>query len=442
MREKCGEFFPPFLFLSQFKDFTLESIPLSTLFIILIACLVLSAYFSGSETGLLSLNKYRLRFLAEQGNKGAKKAEKLLAKPDKLLSFILIFNNLVNISASAIATVIGMRLYGDAGVAIATGALTVVMLIFSEIFPKTVAAMHPEKVGLTSSHLLTPLLKLFAPLVWVMNVFTKFLMRLVGLKPDLKKQVISREELRSIVSEAGEATPDEQHPQMLLSILDMETVTVDDIMVPRNEIGGIDIDDDWKSIMRQLNHAAHNRVVLYKGSMDENVLGILRVREAFRLLLEKNEFTKETLIRAADEVYFIPEGTALKTQLANFRNKKERIGLVVDEYGDIKGLVTLEDILEEIVGDFTTSNTPTIDEEVMPQSDGSMIIEGSANLRDLNKMFHWNLDTEDARTFNGLILEHLEEIPEEGTVCEINGLRITILEVGENMIKQAKVVKL
>ena len=356
----------------------MDSIPLSTLFIILIACLVLSAYFSGSETGLLSLNKYRLRFLAEQGNKGAKKAEMLLAKPDKLLSFILIFNNLVNISASAIATVIGMRLYGDAGVAIATGALTFVMLIFSEIFPKTVAAMHPEKVGLTSSHLLTPLLKVFAPLVWVMNVFTKFLMRLVGLKPDLKKQVISREELRSIVSEAGEATPDEQHPQMLLSILDMETVTVDDIMVPRNEIGGIDIDDDWKSIMRQLNHAAHNRVVLYKGSMDENVLGILRVREAFRLLLEKNEFTKETLIRAADEVYFIPEGTALKTQLANFRNKKERIGLVVDEYGDIKGLVTLEDILEEIVGDFTTSNTPTIDEEVMTQSDGSMIIEGSA----------------------------------------------------------------
>ena len=420
----------------------MDSIPLSTLFIILIACLVLSAYFSGSETGLLSLNKYRLRFLAEQGNKGAKKAETLLAKPDKLLSFILIFNNLVNISASAIATMIGMRLYGDAGVAIATGLLTFVMLIFSEIFPKTVAAMHPEKVGLTSSHLLTPLLKVFAPLVWVMNVFTKFLMRLVGLKPDLKKQVISREELRSIVSEAGEATPDEQHPQMLLSILDMETVTVDDIMVPRNEIGGIDIDDDWKSIMRQLNHAAHNRVVLYKGCMDENVLGILRVREAFRLLLEKNEFTKETLIRAADEVYFIPEGTALKTQLANFRNKKERIGLVVDEYGDIKGLVTLEDILEEIVGDFTTSNTPTIDEEVMPQSDGSMIIEGSANLRDLNKMFHWNLDTEDARTFNGLILEHLEEIPEEGTVCEINGLRITILEVGENMIKQAKVVKL
>ncbi|TYB25876.1 HlyC/CorC family transporter [Aggregatibacter actinomycetemcomitans] len=420
----------------------MDSIPLSTLFIILIVCLVLSAYFSGSETGLLSLNKYRLRFLSEQGNKGAKKAEKLLAKPDNLLSFILIFNNLVNVSASAIATVIGMRLYGDAGVAIATGLLTFVMLIFSEIFPKTVAAMHPEKVGLTTSHLLIPLIKIFSPLAWVMNLFTKTLMRLVGLKPALKKQVISREELRSIVSEAGEATPDEQHPQMLLSILDMDTVTVDDIMVPRNEIGSIDIDDDWKAIMRQLNHAAHNRVVLYKGSMDENVLGILRVREAFRLLLEKNGFTKETLIRAADKVYFIPEGTPLKAQLANFRQRKERIGLVVDEYGDIKGLVTLEDILEEIVGEFTTSNAPTIDEEVTQQSDGSIIIDGSANLRDLNKMFHWNLDTDEARTFNGLILEHLEEIPHEGTVCELNGLQVTVLEVSENMIKRARVIKL
>ena len=420
----------------------MDSIPLSSLFITLIICLVLSAYFSGSETGLLSINKYRLRFLSEQGNKGAQKAEKLLEKPDTLLSFILIFNNLVNISASAIATMIGMRLYGDAGVAIATGLLTFAMLVFSEIFPKTVAAMHPEKVGLFSSHILAVLLKILYPFVWLMNIFTKGLMRIVGLKQDMQKQVISREELRSIVSEAGEATPDEQHPQMLLSILDMETVTVDDIMVPRNEIGGIDIDDDWKAIMRQLNHAAHNRVVLYKSSLDEQVLGILRVREAFRLLLEKNEFTKETLIRAADEVYFIPEGTPLKTQLANFRSNKERIGLVVDEYGDIKGLVTLEDILEEIVGDFTTSTAPTIDEEVTQQSDGSMIIDGSANLRDLNKMFGWELDTEDARTFNGLILEHLEEIPDEGTICEIDGLQITILEVGDNMIKQAKVVKL
>lgn len=228
---------------------------------------------------------------------------------------------------------------------------------------------------------------------------------------------------------------------MLLSILDLEKVTVDDIMVPRNDIAGIDVDDDWKAIMRQLNHAAHGRVVLYKGSIDENVLGILRVREAYRLMLDKNEFSKETLIRAVDETYFIPEGTELNTQLLNFRNNKERIGLVVDEYGDIKGLVTLEDILEEIVGEFTTSTAPSIDEEVTQQSDGTIIIEGSANLRDLNKLFNWNLDTEDARTFNGLILEHLEEIPNEGTECEINGLKITVLEVADNMIKQVKVEK-
>ena len=218
--------------------------------------------------------------------------------------------------------------------------------------------------------------------------------------------------------------------------------TIDILVATDVAARGIDIDDDWKAIMRQLNHAPHNRIVLYKGSLDEQVLGILRVREAFRLLLEKNEFTKETLLRAVDEVYFIPEGTPLKTQLANFRTKKERIGLVVDEYGDIKGLVTLEDILEEIVGDFTTTTAPTIEQEVVQQSDGSMIIEGSANLRDLNKMFGWELDTEDARTFNGLILEHLEDIPDEGTVCEIDGLRITILEVSDNMIKQAKVEKL
>ncbi|HHE3464049.1 HlyC/CorC family transporter [Pasteurella multocida] len=419
----------------------MDSIPLSTLFITLIILLIISAYFSGSETGLLSANRYRLRHLAEKGHRGAKKAEKLLKKTDVLLSLILICNNLVNITASAITTIIGMRLYGDAGVAIATGALTFVMLIFAEILPKTIAARYPEKVAFTSSHLLSVFLRLFTPLVYLMNLIIQGILALLRLKSDNKSTSLSPEELRSIVNESGKFIPS-AHQEMLLSILDLEGGTVDDIMVPRNDIGGIDIDDDWKAIMRQLNHAAHGRVVLYKGNMDENILGMLRVREAYRLMLDKNEFNKETLIRAADEVYFIPEGTPLNSQLLNFRNNKERIGLVVDEYGDIKGLVTLEDILEEIVGEFTTSTAPSINDEVIPQSDGSLIIEGSANLRDLNKLFDWNLDTEDARTFNGLILEHLEEIPEEGTVCEINGLQITILEVNDNMIKQAKVIKL
>lgn len=418
----------------------MDSIPLSTLFITLIILLILSAYFSSSETGLLSANRYRMRFLAEKGHKGAKKAEKLLKKTDILLSLILICNNLVNISASAIATIIGMRLYGDMGVAIATGVLTFAMLIFAEIFPKTIAALYPEKVAFLSSHILTPLLKLFSPIVFVMNVIIRGLMKLFRVKNEIKTSSLSTEELRAIVNQSGQFIPS-AHQDMLLSILDLEKVTVDDIMVPRNDIGGINIDDDWKAIMRQLNHSAHSKVVLYKESMDENVLGILRVREAYRLMLDKNEFSKETLIRAVDEAYFIPEGTPLNAQLVNFRNKKERIGLVVDEYGDIKGLVTLEDILEEIVGEFTTSTAPSIDEEVTQQSDGSMIIEGSANIRDLNKLFDWHLDTDEARTFNGLILEHLEEIPDEGTVCQINGLKITILEVADNMVKQARVEK-
>ncbi|OOS01180.1 magnesium/cobalt efflux protein [Canicola haemoglobinophilus] len=418
----------------------MDNIPLSTLFITLIILLILSAYFSGSETGLLSVNRYRMRFLAEKGHKGAQKTEKLLKKTDVLLSLILICNNLVNISASAIATLIGMRLYGDMGVAIATGLLTFVMLIFAEIFPKTIAALYPEKVAFLSSHIISVLLKIFSPLVFIMNLFIRGLMKLFRLKNEAKAHSLSPEELRAIVNQSGQYIPS-AHQEMLLSILDLEKVTVDDIMVPRNDIAGIDIDDDWKAIMRQLNHAAHSRVVFYKGSIDENVLGILRIREAYRLMLDKNEFSKETLIRAVDEAYFIPEGTELNAQLLNFRNNKERIGLVVDEYGDIKGLVTLEDILEEIVGEFTTSTAPSIDEEVTQQSDGSIIIEGSANLRDLNKLFNWNLDTEDARTFNGLILEHLEEIPDEGKECEINGLKITVLEVADNMIKQVKVEK-
>lgn len=414
----------------------MDSIPLSSLFIALIILLVLSAFFSSSETGLMSLNRYRMRHLAEKGHRGARLAEKLLAKTDILLSLILICNNLVNIAASAIATMIGMQLSGEAGVAIATGVLTFVMLVFSEILPKTIAAIFPEKVAFTVSYILMPLSKLLLPIVFFMNLIINGLMKLLRIRKN-ERSGLSSEELRSVVLEAGKFIPT-QHQEMLVSILDMEKVTVDDIMVPRNDIGAIDIDDDWKAIMRQLNHAAHARVVIYKGNMD-NVLGMLRVREAYRFMLDKNEFTKETLIRAVDEVYFIPEGTPLTKQLMNFRTNKERIGLVVDEYGDIKGLVTLEDILEEIVGEFTTSTAPSLEQEVKPQSDGSVLIEGSANLRDLNKLFNWNLPLDEARTFNGLILEHLEKIPDEDTQFKLFNLKVTILEVGDNMVKLAKV---
>ncbi|VTU09151.1 magnesium and cobalt efflux protein [Actinobacillus indolicus] len=415
----------------------MDTIPLSSLFISLAILLILSAFFSSSETGLMSLNRYRMRHLAEKGHKGAKLAEKLLSRTDVLLSLILICNNLVNIAASAIATMIGMQLSGEAGVAIATGLLTFVMLVFSEILPKTIAALYPEKVGFTVSYLLMPLQKLLMPLVFFMNLIINGLMKLLRIRKS-EKAGLSSEELRSVVLEAGKFIPT-AHQEMLVSILDMEKVTVDDIMVPRNDIGGIDIDDDWKSIMRQLTGAAHNRVVIYKGNMDKNILGMLRVREAFRLMLERNEFTKEQLMRAVDAVYFIPEGTPLNTQLMNFKNNKERIGLVVDEYGDIKGLITLEDILEEIVGEFTTSTAPALEDEVKPQSDGSVLIEGSANLRDLNKLFDWNLPLDEVRTFNGLILEHLEKIPDEDTQFTLLNLKVTVLEVSDNMVKLARV---
>lgn len=378
-----------------------------------------------------------MRHLADKGHKGAKLAEKLLSRTDVLLSLILICNNLVNIAASAIATMIGMQLSGEAGVAIATGLLTFVMLVFSEILPKTIAALYPEKVGFTVSYILMPLQKLLMPLVFFMNLIINGLMKLFRIRKS-EKSGLSAEELRGVVLEAGKFIPT-AHQEMLVSILDMEKVTVDDIMVPRNDIGSIDIDDDWKSIMRQLTGAAHAHVVIYKSDMDKNLLGMLRVREAFRLMLERNEFTKEQLIRAVDEIYFIPEGTPLNTQLMNFKNNKKRIGLVVDEYGDIKGLITLEDILEEIVGEFTTSTAPSLEEEVKPQSDGSVLIEGSANLRDLNKLFDWNLPLDEVRTFNGLILEHLEKIPDEDTQFTLLNLKVTVLEVSDNMVKLARV---
>ncbi len=418
----------------------MNTIPLSTLFITLIILLLLSAFFSSSETALMSLNRYKMRNLVEKEHKAAIQTEKLLEKTDILLSLILICNNLVNIVASAIATMIGMRISGDAGVAIATGLLTLVMLVFAEILPKTIAAIYPEKVGFTASYVLTPLKKLLTPLIFVMNIIISSLLKLLRIKAN-DKTGLSAEELRSVVLEAGKFIPTE-HQDMLVSILDLEKTTVDDVMVPRNDIDGINIDDDWKSIIRQLKGAAHGRVVIYKESIDTNVLGILRVREVFRFMLEKNEFSKEILVRALDNIYFIPENTPLTSQLINFKANKERIGLVVDEYGDIKGLITLEDILEEIIGEFTTSTSPTLEQEIKQQSDGTIIIEGSANLRDLNKVFGWKLPAEEIRTFNGLIMEYLEKIPDEDTQFTFYNLKVTVLEVADNMVKQARVEKL
>jgi Mg2+/Co2+ transporter CorB len=289
-----------------------------------------------------------------------------------------------------------------------------------------------------SSIVLTILMKLLSPLVILVNFITNGFIRLLGLRVDHNDEDhLSSEELRTVVNEAGSLIP-RRHQDMLISILDLEHVTVNDIMIPRNEITGININDDWKSIVRQLTHSPHGRVVLYRDQIDE-VVGMIRLRESYRLMLEKNEFTKETLLRSADEVYFIPEGTPLNVQMLKFQRNKERIGLIVDEYGDINGLVTLEDILEEIVGEFTTSMAPTLSDEITPQGDGSFLIEGSANIRDINKGLKWTLPTDGPRTLNGLILEYLEDIPESHLSVQVAEHQMEIVELEENRIKMVKV---
>ncbi|URQ60124.1 HlyC/CorC family transporter [Pantoea alhagi] len=416
----------------------MEHVSTTTLIITLVVMILVSAYFSGSETGMMTLNRYRLRHKAKNGNRSARRVEKLLRRPDRLISLVLIGNNLVNILASALATIVGMRLYGNAGVAIATGILTFAVLIFAEVLPKTIAALYPEKVAYPSSLLLGPLQIIMMPLVWLLNTITRLLMRMIGIKSDGSiSSALNKDELRTIVYESR-SLMSRRHQEMLLSVLDLEKVSVDDIMVPRNEIVGININDEWKSIERQVSHSPHGRIVLYRDSLDDAV-AMLRVREAWRMMTEKKEFTKENLLRAADEIYYVPEGTPLNVQLVKFQRNKKKVGLVVDEYGDIKGLVTIEDILEEIVGDFTTSMSPSLAEEVMPQSDGSVLIEGTANVREINKAFNWHLPQEEARTVNGMLLEELEEIPQAGTRIQINNYDIDILDVQDNMVKQIRI---
>jgi Mg2+/Co2+ transporter CorB len=416
----------------------LEHVSTTALIITLIVMILVSAYFSGSETGMMTLNRYRLRHKAKNGNRSARRVEKLLRRPDRLISLVLIGNNLVNILASSLATILGMRLYGNAGVALATGVLTFAVLIFAEVLPKTIAALYPEKVAYPSSLLLGPLQIIMMPLVWLLNTITRLLMRMVGIKSDGSiSSALNKDELRTLVYESRSLIS-RRHQEMLLSVLDLEKVNVDDIMVPRNEIVGININDDWKSIERQVSHSPHGRIVLYRDSLDDAV-AMLRVREAWRMMTEKKEFTKENLLRAADEIYYVPEGTPLNVQLVKFQRNKKKVGLVVDEYGDIKGLVTIEDILEEIVGDFTTSMSPSLAEEVMPQSDGSVLIEGSANVREINKAFNWHLPQEEARTVNGMLLEELEEIPQPGTRIQIEDYDVDILEVQDNRVKQVRV---
>ncbi len=414
----------------------MDDIPIGALFAALAVLILLSAFFSGSETAMMALNRYRLKHLCDQKHKGAMRASALLEKPDRLIGLILLGNNFVNILASSIATIIAIRLYGEVGIAIAAALLTIVILIFSEVTPKTMAALYPEKIAFPVSLILKPLLTMLYPLVWLVNLIANGVLKILGISPnDNEDMALSREELRTVVKEAGTMIP-QRHQQMLFGILDLEKVTVEDIMIPRNEVIGIDLDSTHDELESQLRSSRHTRIPIFNGNLD-NIVGVIHVRKIPVLLDQPQESRATAISERVVEPYYVPIGTPLHTQLNNFQREKCRIGFVVDEYGDIQGLVTLEDILEEIVGEFTTD--PGYNKDIHEQEDGSYLVDASANIREINKSLKWTLNTEGPKTLNGLIIETLENIPETGTSLRIGNYIIEILQTSKQAVKTIRI---
>lgn len=414
----------------------LEETSLLVLFLILFGLLLFSAFFSSSETALMSLNRYRLRHLEQEGHRGAVIASQLLNRPDRLIGLILLGNNFVNILASAIATVIGIKMLGENGIVVATFALTLIVLLFAEVTPKTLAALHPERVAFPASYILKPMLFVLYPLVWFTNGITNRMVRLFGVSPEeAATTAINTEELRVALMEAGSLIPS-RHKDMLMSILDLEKVTVNDAMVPRTEIEGLDINAPFPEIVKQLSHCGHTRLPVYEDSMD-NIVGILHLRKALHLITQDN-LTAGTLNSIIKDAYFVPESTPLNTQLINFQRNRRRTGLVVDEYGDLLGLITLEDIFREIVGEFT-ADTIDEDKDIHPQSDGSYLINGTANIREINRNNDWSLPTEGPKTINGLVIEYLESIPDPGVSIRMDNYVIEVVQTADNAIKTVRI---
>lgn len=411
---------------------------LTTLLIVLFLLIVLSGFFSGSEIGMMSLNRYRLRHLVKKNNKQAIRVNQMLARPDRLLSVVLIGNTLANIVASTVATLIGQRLYGDVGVAVATLLLTLIILVFSEMAPKTLAALYPQQVAFASSLPLKILQGVLAPIVRVISWITTIILRLFGVSIDkVQKEALSGEELRSVVHEAGGLLPVE-HKSMLISLLDLEQATVEDIMVPKADIIGIDLELPWHELLEHLETAQHTRLPLYRDTID-NLVGMVHVRSVLNLALEER-FDMENLLKIADAPYFIPEATPLNVQILNFQKMKKRSCFVVDEYGDLQGLVTMEDILEEVVGEFTT-DIAALSKDITQQEDGSVIVDASITLRHLKRLLNWQLPTIGPRTLSGLIIEHLGYIPPPECCLQIENFQIEVLKVSDNMIKTVRMLK-
>ena len=408
---------------------------LAALISVLVVLLLLSAFFSGSETALMSLNRYQLRHKSRQGHRGARLAEKLLQRPDRVIGLILLGNNLVNILAASLVAVVAMNIGGQPAVALGSLLMTLIILVFAEAAPKTLAALHPERVAFPASLIYYPLLKIVYPFVWLTNVAANGVLFLFGVRPgETELQALTREELRTLVHEAGGRISG-RYQQMLISILDLEKVTVDDVMVPHNEVVGIDLDADEEEIQRIIVQTEHTRLPVYRDNIDK-VIGILHMRRLANLA--QQSFRRDELIALLDEPYFVPEGTPLSTQLVQFQRRRKRIAMVVDEYGDIQGVVTLEDILEEIVGEFTTDPGDE-DEDVIREGADTWLVDGSANIRELNRSQDWELPTDGPKTLNGLILELLETIPEPTTCLKISGYPIEIVETDDKRIRTVRV---
>ena len=409
------------------------------LWCILLTLLVLSAFFSGSETSMMSLNPYRLRHQRKK-SAGARRAAKLLSMPDRLIGLILIGNNAVNILAAIIANMLAIYYVGEAAAPwVATATLTILVLVFSEVTPKTIAAQNPEWFAFKASHILKPLLQLLTPLVWLINKLTNTFIGILGFDPNKNRDdSLDSEELKSLVDLSGHKISN-SNQGMLRAILDLDNMTVEDIMIPRNEVSGLDLEDDIEILMEQILSCEYTRQPVYSGDIN-NIIGIFHVRKANHLLRAET-ITHKAIKRFADEAYFIPESTRLTTQLLNFKKMRSRFAIVVDEYGEVQGLVTLEDILEEIVGDFTTNDADKID-EVIAQKNGSYLIDGTATIRDINKSTSWDLPLDGPKTMNGLVLEQLESIPDGNVSFRVNNFKFETIEINGTRVKKVAVTSL
>ena len=408
------------------------------LLVVIVILTIISAYFAGSETAMMALNRYRLRHLANEGHRGARKANRLLQRPDRLLGVILVGNNLVIILMATFANEVFERLLGDTwGPTVCTIVLTVYLLIFAEVTPKTVAAARPETLAFPSAYILQPLLKVSRPVVTFVNWVSNLMARPLIARAEAKSETLSVAELKTVLNE--HTTLPRDHQDMIVGILDLENATVEDIMVPRAEIAGIDINDDTATILEAIESSQHTRLPVYRENIDE-VVGILHLRRASRFT-SRETFSKADLVRETEEPYFVPTSTSLHTQLFNFRRQKRRIALVVDEYGGIQGMATLEDILEEIVGEFTTDFTSDLG-EIHRQSDGSYVINGSVLVRDVNRVLGWDLPTAGPRTMNGLVLEYLEAFPDAPVGVRIGRYAIETARITDNVVRTVKVMRL